>query len=179
MVFEISIFHLHHQISSKTPWMEVDLVVYEYIEMRDWWNEWKWKFERIDEEIERKRKWIKSEEIHQINLIVIPFYSLSDDLWLFWVNEWIWDKMNQFCLNIIQTIIFRENSDWKFLLYKISFNQNQRENFKMKQNNDKNKLIQLWNHLLLMNWMIFIFSIFFFERNISSNSSSFKIVFQW
>ena len=119
MVFEISIFHLHHQIPSKTPWMEVDLVVYKYILMRYWWNEWKWKFERIDSENERKRKSIKSEEIHQFNLIVFPFYSLSDDLWMFWRNVWNWDQMNQFCINIIQTIIFRANFDWKFLSYKI------------------------------------------------------------
>ena len=59
--------------------------------MRDWWNEWKWKFERIDEENERKRKCLESEEIHQINLSVLRICSLSDDLWLFWINEWTWD----------------------------------------------------------------------------------------
>ena len=33
------------------------------------------KFERIDEENERKRKCVESEEIHQINLIVLLFSS--------------------------------------------------------------------------------------------------------
>ena len=39
--------------------------------MRDWWNEWKWKFERIDEENERKRKCVKNEEINQISFVCI------------------------------------------------------------------------------------------------------------
>ena len=50
------------------------------------------KFERIDEENERKRKCVETEEIHQINLIILPIHSLSDDLWLIWSNEWSWDR---------------------------------------------------------------------------------------
>ena len=122
MVFEISILHLHHhKIPSNTSSMEVDLVVYKNIVMKDLWDEWKWKFERIDEENERKRKCVETEEINQINLIVLLFSSFSDDFWLIWSNEWSWDQMNRFCNNIVQIVFFRENFYWKFLSYKNSF----------------------------------------------------------
>ena len=38
------------------------------------------KYERNDEENERKRNCVESEEIYQINLIILLFSFLSDDL---------------------------------------------------------------------------------------------------
>ena len=37
------------------------------------------KFEKIDEENERKRKCVETEEINQINLFILPSCSLCDD----------------------------------------------------------------------------------------------------
>ena len=78
-------------------------------------------FKEIDEKNERKRKCIESQEILQFNLFVFLFCSLSDDLCLFWTNEWNSDQMNHICNNIVQTVLFRSNCDWKFLSYKNSF----------------------------------------------------------
>ena len=88
MVFEISILYLLHEILSKSPWMEVDLFELQIL----WWEIGKMneneKFERIDEENERKRKCVETEEINQINLFILSSCSLCDDFWLFWLNEW-------------------------------------------------------------------------------------------
>ena len=51
-------------------------------------------FKEIDEKDEIKRKCVESQEILQFNLFVFLFCSLSDDLCLFWTNEWNSDQMN-------------------------------------------------------------------------------------
>ena len=129
MVFEISILHLlHHKITSNTSSMEVDLVVCKYIMSRDWWNEWKWKFERIDEENERKRNCVESEEINQINLFVFLFV-------LFVMIYDCFDQMNElekkwinFVSSSFKSCFSEQIPIENFYHIKIiSFNQNQRE----------------------------------------------------
>ena len=89
------------------------------------------------ENVLKLKKFIKS--------IWLYFYLalFLNDFWLIWSNEWSWDQMNRFCNNIVQIVLFRTNSNWKFLSYKKSFHsiKIKEKNWKWNKMNDKSKII--------------------------------------
>ena len=89
------------------------------------------------ENVLKVKKFIKSIWLY---FYLALFLMISD--WFDQMNE-VETEMNQFYINIVQTVLFRENSVRKFLSYKNSFHsiKIKEKNWKWNKMNDKSKII--------------------------------------